>query len=202
MIQMEDKKYYGFYSGIRNSAWRCLLDFKCRSLPVDILKIAREAGIKVVKDSRVRDLSPGENGKSYFDGKNWIIIYNDQNPTELSRVTVAHELGHIFLGHELLYVKYVNVREFQRKPKAEQQADMFAQRLLCPACALWALDICTPEQIAKYCKVDENIAVIRAKRMELLYERNKFLTSPLERELYDSFRPYIEATLRVKENKI
>ena len=49
--------YYGLYKGIRNSAWKCLEDFKIDSLPVDVLKITRAAGIRVIKNSAVIDNS-------------------------------------------------------------------------------------------------------------------------------------------------
>ena len=184
--------YYGIYKEIRDSAWKCLLDFQIDSLPVDILKIARAADIRVIRDSIVNDLSPTENGKSYFDGQNWTIIYNDLNSIEISRYTIAHELGHIFLGHELKYAKYIGTAEIKSKPKSEQQADLFATRVLCPACILWRLNLHTPEEITRYCKVEYDIAVKRAKRMEALYRRNKFLTNSLENDIYDRFQPYLQ----------
>ena len=179
--------YYAIYKDVRNSSWQCFLDFKLTKLPIDILKITRLAGIKVIRNSIVDDLLPGENGKAYFDGKWWRIIYNDLNSTELSRFTIAHELGHIFLGHELTYAKYVQACEFTTRPKSEEQADQFAIRLLCPACILWGLNLHTPDEIAKFCKVDMKIASIRAKRMEELYARKKFLTHPLEQEVFSNF---------------
>ena len=184
--------YYGLYKNIRNSSWRCLLDFKIDSLPVDVLKIARGAGIRVIRDSDVNDLLPEENGKTYFDGETWTIIYNDKNPTELSRFTIAHELGHIFLGHELKYAKYVGTTEIQCKPKSEQQADLFAQRLLCPACVIWGLNLHSAKDIAVYCKVEIAVAEPRAKRMASLYKRNKFLTNETEKEIYNGFKEYID----------
>lgn len=189
--------YYAIYKNIRNSSWKCLLDFELTSLPIDILKITRSSGIKVIRNSMVDDLLPGENGKAYFDGEQWIIIYNDSNPTELSRFTIAHELGHIFLGHELTHKKYAQAREFTTKPKSEEQADQFAIRLLCPACVLWGLDLHTPNEIAKHCKVDMEIASIRANRMKTLYAREKFLTDPLEKEVFNRFNFYIQK----RENK-
>ncbi|MBQ8140601.1 MAG: ImmA/IrrE family metallo-endopeptidase [Clostridia bacterium] len=183
--------YYGAYKDIRNSAWKCLIDFNIGSLPVDILKITRFAKIRVIRNSSVNELMPGENGKSYFDGSKWIIIYNDENPTSVSRFTIAHELGHIFLGHELKRVKYLNANEFRSKPRAEQEADMFAERLLCPACVLWELNLYSPEDIADICRVPQSVANVRASRMQELYKRNKFLSSPLEKELYINFFEYL-----------
>ena len=179
--------YYGIYKSIRNSAWQCLLDFQLDKLPIDVLQIARAIGVRVIKDSLVNDLLPSENGKAYFDGQQWIIIYNDKNPTELSRFTVAHELGHILLGHELTHIKYANVQEFKIRPKSEQQADAFAIRLLCPACVLWGLELHTAKEIAEHCRIPESIAAPRARRMKALYSRGKFLTDPQEEQLYRQF---------------
>lgn len=185
--------YYAVYKGVRDSAWRCLLDFHLDTLPIDVLKITRAAGIRVIKNSMVDDLLPGEHGKAYYDGTKWIIIYNDLEPTVVSRFTVAHELGHIFLGHELQHIKYAEASEFRRKPKSEQQADLFAMRLLCPACVLWGLDLHTTDEISEVCRVPHNTAKARAERMQILYERKKFLTNPLEQEVYESFEEFIKA---------
>ena len=179
--------YYGIYKSIRNNSWQCLVDFQISSLPVDVLQIARTMGIRVIRNTLVDDLLPGENGKAYFDGKQWIIIYNDLNPTDVSRYTIAHELGHILLGHELAHIKYPQAKEFKIRPKSEQQADAFAIRLLCPACVLWGYDLHTAEEIALCCRVPKEQASIRTKRMKELYNRNKFLTDPLERKVYAQF---------------
>lgn len=168
------------------------MDFHLDSLPIDVLKITREADIRVIRNSMVNDLLPGERGKAYYDGIKWIIIYDDLQPTVVSRFTVAHELGHIFLGHELQRLKYADVEEFKRKPKSEQQADQFALRLLCPACVLCGLDLHTTDEIADICRVPHDAAKIRAERMELLYQRSKFLTSPLEQEVYENFKDFVE----------
>ena len=169
-----------------------MIDHKISSLPVDVLKIARNSDVRVIKNSIVNVLLQNENGRSYYDGTYWYIIYNDLNPVEISRFTVAHELGHYFLGHELKYVKYAHTREVDPKPKSEIQADRFAIRLLCPACVLWGLDLHSPDDIARYCKVDSTVATQRAERMNFLYDRDKFLTNPLEQEVYDNFKPFIK----------
>ena len=122
--------YYGLFKDIRESAWKCLLEFEIEALPVDILKITRKVGISVVKNSSVGDLMPNEYAKSYFNGHRWIVIYDDTKPVDVCRFAIAHELGHFFLGHDLTHTRYANIKEFGARPKAEQQADMFALRTL------------------------------------------------------------------------
>ena len=184
-------KAYGIYRNIRNSSWQCLLDFKIDALPVDILKIAHNADVRVIKNSSVNVLFPDESGRSYYDGKKWYIIYEDNTPVEHARFTIAHELGHIFLGHQLQYVKYSHAQAVASVAVAEKQADQFAIRLLCPACVLWSLNINSAEQLSEVCKVDISVAHKRMKRLKALYVRNNFLTSHLEKEVYKNFDEYI-----------
>lgn len=182
---------YGIYKGVRDAAWQCLLDNKIDRLPVDILSIAKKSDIRVIKNSDVHELATNESGLSIFDGEQWYIIYDDENTVERCRFTVAHELGHIFLGHKLKKGAIARTKIFEIKPDIEREADMFSSRLLCPSCVLWALGLHTPEEIAHFCKVSYTAAKIRAERMEVLYRRQKFLTSPLEREVYNQFQQYI-----------
>ena len=184
---------YGIYQNIRDSSWQCLLDFKINSLPVDILKIAHTADIRVIKNSSVDILFPDENGRSYYDGNKWYIIYDDTAAVEKARFTIAHELGHIFLGHQLQYVKYSRTRQVAPTAVSEKQADRFALRLLCPACVLWGLSISTAEELAKVCRVDISVAQERMKRMKKLYVRDKFLTSSLEKKVFNGFDDYIRS---------
>lgn len=48
------------------------------------------------------------------------------------------------------------------------------------------------EQIAAVCNISREAAQIRAERMEVLRKRGKFLTSPLERKVYQQFKNYIQ----------
>ena len=140
-------------------------------------------------------LKPNENGASILHNDKWYIIYNDNDTISSKRFTVAHELGHILLGHphKSGYFSQRNGRNYESN---EMQADSFASRLLSPACILWGLDLHTPEEIADYCQISMWLARFRANRMRELYERNKFLTHPLERQVYANFEEYIQINRR------
>ena len=73
----------------------------------------------------------------------------------------------------------------------EQAANRFAADLLAPACVLWRLDLHRAEDIAQACKISIQAARFRAERMEILYQRNKFLLHPLERAVYQQFDPFL-----------
>ena len=183
--------YYKIYKGVRDSAWRCLADHDISSLPVDVMKIARLNKIPVKKDSLVGILKPDEQAKAYFNGSKWIIIYDDSNDLLTNRFSIAHELGHIFLNHVSDYFKYKDVEDDGKKNKSEQQADMFAQRLLCPMSVLHHLDVTSPEEISKICLVPLDCATERSKRLKMLRTKNKFLTSRVEARMFEKFKPFI-----------
>ena len=92
---------YNKYKEARDVAWRVLIDNNIRELPVPIVQIAKNNGITIVKDSEAKLLSPGVSGMSILENGKWYIVYNDRENTGRRRFTIAHELGHIFLGHEL-----------------------------------------------------------------------------------------------------
>lgn len=183
---------YGAYKNIRNAAWQVLIDFSVCELPVSVSRIAKMADIQIKRDSDVHMLEPNEFGRSFLVGNQWYIVYDDTKKPEMSRFTIAHELGHIFLGHGLKDGKHHSRTFDTDKPIIETEADMLAARILSPACVLWALDLHTAEEISKICSISETAAKYRAERMAILYERNMFLSHPLERQLFAQFKPYIE----------
>ena len=188
--------FYGIYKQVRDASWNCLIDFKIKKLPVDVLQIARNAQIKVIKNKEVNELALNEFGVSIFDGKVWYIIYDDTMSIPDIRYIIGHELGHIFIGHELRKVD--NKQTFKSdKYDNEKEADDFSSRLLAPACALWGLKLKTPEEISTLCNIPYNISRQRANRLVQLYKRNKFLTSPLEEEVYRNFYPWINEEINV-----
>ncbi len=182
---------YGMYKQARDAAWQVLIDNNIFSLPVDPVNIAKRNSISVIKDSSVHKLRPSEDAVSFLVRSSWYIVYDDSvSSTGRKRFTIAHELGHIFLGHPLKLG--FHARTFSTdKPSVESNADIFASRLLAPACVLWALDLHTPEEISKACNISLSAASVRAERMKTLYSRNKFLISPLEQQVYKNFSAFI-----------
>lgn len=179
------------YAQVRNAAWKALLDYNITSLPVSLSKICRAAGIRTLKNSDAHKLSEGEFGISIKQGDTWFIVFDDSDTVQRVRFTVAHELGHIFLGHEMLYGYYTRKSNIA-KPAAETEADMFAARLLAPACVLWGIGAETPEEISAVCNISYTAADIRSRRLKLLRSRGKFLSSQLEKQVYENFSEFIQ----------
>ena len=103
-------------------------------------------------------------------------------PIPQKRYTIMHEIGHIVLGH---------TESDDRSDVDEYATERFAIGVLAPACVLWGIGVKTADEIAELCNISITSAKIREKRMRELYDRNKFLTSPLERQAFERFSDFI-----------
>jgi Zn-dependent peptidase ImmA (M78 family) len=63
--------------------------------PIDVHSIARDEGIQI---QEIRNQSVGWSGKFYRTNK--LIALNGEHHPNRQRFTLAHELGHHFLGHD------------------------------------------------------------------------------------------------------
>ena len=177
---------YKDYQNARDSAWRIVIDMKIDALPVSTSAICRKLGI-VVKEG---DLPGDSDGQStIINGTPFILVRSSCTP-ERKRFTVAHELGHILAGHVGAF-ELVNREPSPKDNPIEQAANVFASRLLAPACVLWGCGVQSAEDIQRLCCISRQAAEYRMKRMHVLYERDRFLTSPLERAVYRRFKKYI-----------
>ena len=115
--------------------------------------------------------------------ENQPYIFFDANDIPVrQRFSIMHELGHYLLGH---------LDNGEITSENEEAADRFAADVLMPACVLWRLNLHTAQEIADLCNVSMQAAKIRAKRMEVLYDRNMFLSHPLERQVFNQFKDFI-----------
>ena len=183
---------YGLYKNARNAAWQCLIDFKIKALPVNVSEIAAKSGIKIIKDSRVNLLKENQSGMTVEQEGKFYIVYKDTEAPERCRFTVAHELGHIFLGHLLTAVTACAYRTFTVQNDLESSANVFARDLLAPACVLHELGTSSPEDIAKLCDISLEASSIRAERLQLLEERGAWYLNPLERKVSKQFKKFVK----------
>lgn len=116
------------------------------------------------------------------------------------RFTVAHELGHIVLGHVGKYT-LINREPSVNDNPIEAEANVFASRLLAPACVLHEIGVKSPQEISELCGISLQSAEIRFQRFLELEERNtKFIAekgvgcyylSPLEKQVANQFESFI-----------
>lgn len=179
---------YQNYKKTRDAAWRILIDNSVRELPVPVTKICRKIGIPVKYDPELKN--EVNSGKStIIDGNPFILIAPDC-PERRRRFTIAHELGHIILGH-VGEAQLINREPNSGDNPAEQAANVFASRLLAPACVLWGCGVRSAEEISELCDISMAAAEFRYERYRVLLRRNRFLSSPLERAVFNQFNDFI-----------
>jgi hypothetical protein len=209
---------YGKYQDARNASWQCLIRHNVRALPVPMSKIFREEGIPIGRycDNTAQLRESGLDWLMRNDGftiRNSAgkiqVFFDEQCSPQRTRFTLAHELGHIYLGHlegaGSIQYSARNEEPLETKDPSERAANIFASRLLAPACVLWRLGIHSPDDIAQLCQISMTAARFRAERMALLYQRDAdwkerkgcscFLQSPLEQQVLEQFEPYIKGLL-------
>ena len=184
---------YGVYKTARNASWQCLSDYKVDSLPVKVSEIAKQAGIVILKNSDVNELEEGQSGLTTWQDGKFYIVYRDTEPSYRCRFTIAHELGHIFLGHVMIDTPMY--RTFAINNDNESAANVFARDLLAPACVLHELGITNATDIAKLCNISPTAAGYRAERMAILEARNAWYMHPLEHQVYRQFEKFIRETI-------
>lgn len=148
------------------------------SLPTNLSQICKHYDIRIIRNSSLKEnrLLTNEKAKNMFINGQWYIIVDDSDYITVQRYSIAHEIGHILMGKDI----------------SEYEAERFAIDILAPACVLWGLDLHTSKDISEICNISMRASQIRAERMEVLYKRNKFLTSPLERQVFEQFSDFIK----------
>lgn len=106
---------------------------------VTFTKIAKALNISYLK---LKSLLKDSWGTVAYDGINYTIMYDDMLDKGAQLFTIAHEIGHIELGHltspELrdatIYIKGNHIHDTNRDlyKKIENEANCFARNILCP----------------------------------------------------------------------
>lgn len=197
---------YKQYTNARDAAWSTLIECGIRSLPVKTSEICRHHGWILAdyqSGAKSIDLLGFAALKKQTDGfctisKNYVYIFFDGSlPSGRQRFTVAHEIGHLVLGHVGPGMATVENREPTGSERDEErQANQFAARLLAPACVLHEIGAVTPEVIRQVCGISRQAAEFRAQRMKELERRGRYYTSPLERQVVNQFESYISGIRR------
>lgn len=205
------KDTYQLYQEARDAAWRTLLRLEKKALPVDMRLLLAQLRIPVLpfpdakEEPRLAALllraDPPDCISLRVQGVWQIFIRSNALDENQQRFALAHELGHIVLHHPT-YELEKGVHAFRGRENAgdlledpeeiwDYAADIFAIRLLSPACVLHDLYLDRALPIAQLCGLPPKAASMRAERMELLNQRDAFLTHPLERQVRSAFLPFV-----------
>lgn len=212
------------YSYVTRRAYKLLAELEIGSFPVDPFQIIRNfnnwrlLGWKELRDNcgdpdpmyLHRDRKDAET--SIIRGDNRYMIVYDETIDYLPRIrfTLAHEIGHIVLGH---FIEFEGTRmDVDLLTKAEHkvletEADAFAAELLAPKTIIRRYPNIRFEQddIARICFLSDKAAAIRAKELR----RMDFSYFETEDTLLKNFYPYLvkcgvfpAPTFRLSEEQI
>ena len=120
------------YDEIREEVANLIEDFGIEVYPFSIWRLLRKMGIRVVPYSLLEGSLRDEVERVWpdaftfrpddFDPSRTIVFYNDSKSRGRIRFTLAHELGHLVLGHPN-----------SDDPQLEAEANFFANYFLAPA---------------------------------------------------------------------
>lgn len=190
-ILTKQKYYY-----ISHLARDFIIKNKFFSLPINLNSVVKQNQWKVIKYSKLRKLNIKEYDllmkinhgfAELTPSDEYIIFYNDEVSHGVQRFTIAHEIGHIMLHHFKVPIE-----------NREQEANMFAARLLMPMCVLHECKIKSELEIMELCGVSYISAHYRYERLVLLEDRNKFYLDYNERVLKSKFENFINNYLKNK----
>ncbi len=167
-----------------------------RTMPLDVFEIALSLDCSPIP---YRALGPqlypalseySEDGFSAWRlGDKWAIYYNDRKPFARQRFTIAHELGHVMLGHR------------EHSALAEKEADHFAAAALCPLPLLALYGIRDCDEIVRIFRISKEHAVNRLKdlaRWSLLedWKRNRDFGNEVRKrfQLLEPYQPMLFQT--------
>ncbi len=214
-MQNKSINKYTSYKKARDAAWQLIIDMNINELPVKVSTIIRQLGIglynyqdnaEFIYKLKLDTIAKSSDGFTLFMNNQYKIFYDNTKSVARIRFTLGHELGHIICKHEFQKVSdsYITTRNSEPKQNdsiIETEANMFAARLLAPACVLHELKLFTAEEIAEHCCISQQAAEFRCQRLLLLEERNKqflferdygcYYISNLEKQVKEQFSNYI-----------
>lgn len=192
---------YRNYKNARDAAWKTLIECRISSLPVRPSEICRHyrwvladyiAGKRSIDLLGLSELKQKTDGFCTVTENHTYIFYDSSLPVGRQRFTVAHEIGHLVLGHVGLGMATIENREpTGTEREEERQANQFAARLLAPACVLHEIGATQPDEIQSLCGLSKQAAAFRSERMKELERRGRYYTSELERQVARQFESYI-----------
>ena len=98
------------------------------TLPIDLSLVAHRFGITI------KPTTNSYSGSAYIENGQKIVEYNFFEPVVRSRFTIAHEIGHMLLGHTANGQKFRDTNRLGGSGdiELERQANAFAAELLVP----------------------------------------------------------------------
>jgi Zn-dependent peptidase ImmA (M78 family) len=151
------------YEYATNAAYAELLHYNGHFPQIDIFELIHESGnIKLKTYSQAAyyyncshneftyNIAQSEFGFTILDLKNnrHIIYYNDYKDSKTIRFTLAHELGHIKLGHD------------EDNKRTNREANCFARNILCPVQLIDGFNLSTADDYVECFDISRPMAEV------------------------------------------
>ena len=187
---------------IRRSAWGLLLTHGICNLPVNINDLLCNMGVRcydyrsgwpIIDQLGLDGLCKNEAFTVQVDDGKYIIFYHPEPFKSRLKFTLAHEIGHIVLGHPL--TDYPRCRAFainSANDPTERQANRFAARLLAPACVLHEIGVITAHEIMDHTGMSYYAAKVRLDEIQRLNRLGMYYSDPMEVAVREQFWGYIQ----------
>lgn len=120
-----------------------------------------------------------------IDNNHYIFYDEKTRPYEQMRLDIAHEIGHIQLRH-------TSIKDYEQNKQYEEEARLFAPRLLAPAIALHACEILSYSDIMVFCELPKREAITRSNHMKKLEKKDRYLISDYEKIIYANMEKYFK----------
>lgn len=111
---------------IQEVAKKALNSIENTTVPVQIKEIAEKLGLKIVEFDFQNSIS------GVLKKDRGIIGVNKKHHNVRKRFTIAHELGHFLLGHEIGKDDSIIDGDFDKPTDREREANIFASQILMP----------------------------------------------------------------------
>lgn len=186
------------------------------SLPVDCAAIAERLGIKLTDYATCARYyqcgmeqlyGRGALGLSFADREDevYVIALNENVRSETrQRWSLAHELGHILLGHVCADSDLSN--------EEERAADCFAAELLAPLTVLHFCGVSSAAEIAAVCRISDAAAEARFRELQRLRSEDSrsyrmggecsFLATEEQRECLRRFSGFISSYITRRQRQM
>lgn len=185
-------------------AYDFLVELGIKALPVDPFKIVKlydshwhllgwnELKIATGKDDPFylkRDKAEAKT-KIIRGTNEYLIVYDESYSRERIRWTIAHEIGHILLGHLVYFEETALNRGGLTKRQygvLEVEAHWFAEALLAPNVVLYSYGIKDSQEIAFLCDISKKSSDKCERHLRKFYPNDPVVEGTLLRNFYEFF---------------
>lgn len=176
-----------------NEARNLMAELDIQSLPVDPFKITQQLKIELMTYTEADELFPDRITKLRnkkidaivckpdYSIEEYIIFYDDSRPYERVRFTIAHEIGHVRIGHITRSINQFTRYSYNKTTDPiEQEADTFAGELLRPPILLALTGISNYYDIQQICNVSFQAANVGERQIKTV---QKFMYNKCKEEI-------------------